>query len=231
MRVRIALAEKGMNYEYKEQDLWQKTPLLLQMNLDHKMISVLIHNRKPVCESLVIVQCIDEVWKDKSPLLPTDPFQRAIARFWADFVNKKSSCDHHHQGSSDHYNLRYEDHGFETWTVCSDEKRIWLTKGEEREEAKKELIENFKILEGELSETCLTLGGETIGFVNIALITFYRRFYSSEMFGKFSIEAECPKIIAWAKRCMQKDTVAKSLPDHKKVYEFLVQLRNKLGLD
>ncbi|KAM3732225.1 hypothetical protein ACB098_11G043700 [Castanea mollissima] len=192
MRVRIALAEKGMNYEYKEQDLWQKTPLLLQMNLDHKMISVLIHNRKPVCESLVIVQCIDEVWKDKSPLLPTDPFQRAIA---------------------------------------SDEKRIWLTKGEEREEAKKELIENFKILEGELSETCLTLGGETIGFVNIALITFYRRFYSSEMFGKFSIEAECPKIIAWAKRCMQKDTVAKSLPDHKKVYEFLVQLRNKLGLD
>ncbi|XP_075645147.1 putative glutathione S-transferase parC [Castanea sativa] len=204
MRVRIALAEKGMNYEYKEQDLWQKTPLLLQMNLDHKMIPVLIHNRKPVCESLVIVQYIDEVWKDKSPLLPTDPFQRAIARFWADFVNKK---------------------------VCSDEKRIWLTKGEEREEAKKELIESFKILEGEFSETCLTLGGKTIGFVNIALITFYRRFYSSELFGKFSIEAECPKIIAWAKRCMQKDTVAKSLPDHKKVYEFLVQLRNKLGLD
>ncbi|KAL4598541.1 hypothetical protein ACB092_11G066200 [Castanea dentata] len=204
MRVRIALAEKGMNYEYKEQDLWQKTPLLLQMNLDHKMIPVLIHNGKPVCESLVIVQYIDEVWKDKSPLLPTDPFQRAIARFWADFVNKK---------------------------VCSDEKRIWLTKGEEREEAKKELIESFKILEGELSETCLTLGGETIGFVNIALITFYRRFYSSEMFGKFSIEAECPKNIALAKRCMQKDTVAKSLPDHKKVYEFLVQLRNKLGLD
>ncbi|KAM3684412.1 hypothetical protein ACJW30_11G041500 [Castanea mollissima] len=204
MRVRIALAEKGMNYEYKEQDLWQKTPLLLQMNLDHKMIPVLIHNRKPVCESLVIVQYIDEVWKNKSPLLPTDPFQRAIARFWADFVNKK---------------------------VCSDEKRMWLTKGEELEEAKKELIESFKILEGALSETCLTLGGETIGFVNVALITFYRRFYSSEMFGKFSIEAECPKIIAWAKRCMQKDTVAKSLPDHKKVYEFLVQLRNKLGLD
>ena len=91
MTVRIALAEKGINYEYKEQDLWQKTPLLLQMNPVHKMIPVLIHNGKPACESLVIVRYIDEVWKDKSPLLPTDPFQRAIARFWADFVDKKVS--------------------------------------------------------------------------------------------------------------------------------------------
>lgn len=65
MRVRIALAEKGINYEYKEQDLWRKTPLLLQMNPVHKMIPVLIHNGKPVCESLVIVQYIDEVWKEK----------------------------------------------------------------------------------------------------------------------------------------------------------------------
>ena len=32
--------------------------------------------------------------------------------------------------------------------VCSVEKRIWFTKGEEREEAKKEFIESFKILEG-----------------------------------------------------------------------------------
>ena len=114
--------------------------------------------------------------------------------------------------------------------MCSAEKRIWFTKGEEREEAKKDFIESFKILEGELSDKSY-FGGETFGFVDIALITFYNRFYSSEMLGEFSIEAECPKIIAWAKRCLQKDTVAKSLLDQKKVYEFLVQLRNKLGLD
>uniref|UniRef100_A0A7N2LIT9 Glutathione S-transferase n=1 Tax=Quercus lobata TaxID=97700 RepID=A0A7N2LIT9_QUELO len=57
MRVKIALAEKGINYEYKERNLGKhKSPLLLQMNSVHKKISVLIHNGKPVCESLVIVQ-------------------------------------------------------------------------------------------------------------------------------------------------------------------------------
>lgn len=89
MRLRIALAEKGINYEYKDEDLRNKSPLLLQMNPIHKKISVLIHNGKPVCESLIAVQYIDEVWNDKSHLLPSDPYQRSQARFWADFGDKK----------------------------------------------------------------------------------------------------------------------------------------------
>ena len=89
MRVRIALAEKGIKYQYKEEDLKNKSPLLLEMNPINKQIPVLIHNGKPVCESLIIVQYIDEVWNNKSSLLPSDPYQRAQARFWADFVDKK----------------------------------------------------------------------------------------------------------------------------------------------
>lgn len=93
MRLRIALAEKGIEYEFKEQNLDKlgpRSPLLLEMNPVHKKVPVLVHNGKPVCESLIAMEYIDEVWKDKAPaLLPSDPYQKAKARFWADYIDKK----------------------------------------------------------------------------------------------------------------------------------------------
>ena len=92
IRVRIALAEKGItNYESKEEDLFNhnKSPLLLEMNPVHKKIPVLIHNGKPICESLIIVEYIDEVWKGHSRFMSTDPYYNSQSRFWADFVDKK----------------------------------------------------------------------------------------------------------------------------------------------
>ncbi|KAK4594419.1 hypothetical protein RGQ29_018197 [Quercus rubra] len=203
MRVKIALAEKGIKYDYKQEDLNNKSPLLLEANPIHKKIPVLIHNGKPVCESLIIVQYIDEVWNDKSPLLPSDPYQRAHARFWADFVDKK---------------------------VSDVSTKLWTTKGEELEAGKKEFFETFKILEGELGDKPY-FGGETFGFVDLSLVTFYSWFHAYEVLGNINIEAECPKIIAWAKRCLQKETVAKSLPDQKKVYEAVVLLRKTRGYE
>ncbi|XWS58964.1 hypothetical protein CRYUN_Cryun08bG0079400 [Craigia yunnanensis] len=58
------------------------------MNPLHRKIPVLIHNGKSICESLIIVQYIDEVWSHRSPLLPSDPYQRSQALFWADYIDK-----------------------------------------------------------------------------------------------------------------------------------------------
>ncbi|XP_008226270.1 PREDICTED: probable glutathione S-transferase parC isoform X1 [Prunus mume] len=202
MRVRVALAEKGVKYEYREEDLLNnKSPLLLQMNPVHKKIPVLIHNGKPVCESANIVQYIDEAWKDKAPLLPSDPYQRAQARFWVDYIDKN---------------------------LYEVGKNICATEGEEQEAAKKKLIEILKLLEGQLGDNAY-FGGEIFGFLDVALVTFYCRFFSYETCGNFSIEAECPKLIEWAKRCMQKESVAKSLADPKKVYEFTLLLKKRFG--
>ncbi|XP_058211269.1 probable glutathione S-transferase [Rhododendron vialii] len=204
MRLRIALAEKGIEYEYREEDLRNKSPLLLKMNPVHKKIPVLIHDDKPVCESLIAVQYIDEVWNEKSPLLPSDPYLKSQALFWADYVDKK---------------------------IYDASRKVWTSKtAEDLEAGKKELIDYLKVLEGELGNKPY-FGGETFGYVDVSFVPFYSWFYAWETCGKFSIEAECPELVAWAKRCMEKESVAKSLPDPHKVYDFVLVLRKAYGIE
>ncbi|KAJ4981410.1 hypothetical protein NE237_032247 [Protea cynaroides] len=200
MRCRIALAEKGVNYECKEENLRHKSPLLLEMNPVHKKVPVLIHNGKPVCESLNIVQYIDEAWTDESPLLPSDPYQRAQARFWSDFVDNK---------------------------VFEMGAKVWETKGDEQETAKKNFRECLTLLEGELGDKPY-FGGEAFGFLDVNLIPFYCWFHASESCKHFRIEADCPKLISWAKRCMEKESVSMSLPD---LNEYALHIKKFFGID
>ncbi|XP_049404226.1 probable glutathione S-transferase [Solanum stenotomum] len=204
MRARIALEEKGIKYEYKEEDLKNKSPLLLQMNPIHKKIPVLIHNGKSICESLVIIQYIDDVWKGIGPLLiPKDPYEKAQAWFWSDYMDN---------------------------TVHEYARKTWATKGEEQEQAIKDFLDGLKLLEGVLGDKPY-FGGDNFGFLDVSLIGYYSWFLAYETFGKFNVELECPKLISWVKRCLERDSVSKALPDSKKVCEFVLHLRNKFGLE
>lgn len=202
MRVRIALKEKGLHYDYKEENLREKSPLLLKMNPLHKKIPVLIHNEKPISESLLIVQYIDEVWKDKSPLLPNDPYERASERVWADYVDKK---------------------------VFEIGRKLWMTKEEEHEKAKNDFIDCLKVLEGELGDK-IYYGGDKMGFLDVAFVPYYSWFYSYETCGKFSMEEICPKLMEWAKKCMEKDSVSESLSESQKIYQFVLKLKQRYGI-
>jgi glutathione S-transferase len=89
-RARIALNIKEVQYEFLEESFGTKSELLLKSNPVYKKVPVLIHDGKPVCESMIIVQYIDDVWTGSGPsLMPADAYERAMHRFWTVFVDDK----------------------------------------------------------------------------------------------------------------------------------------------
>ncbi|XP_048236217.1 probable glutathione S-transferase isoform X5 [Ricinus communis] len=88
-RVQWALKLKGIHYQFMEEDISKKSPFLLKHNPVTKKIPVLIHDGKAIVDSLSIIEYIDETWNHVPMLLPPDPYEKAMARFWADFIEGK----------------------------------------------------------------------------------------------------------------------------------------------
>jgi glutathione S-transferase len=76
-----ALELKGVPYEYVEDDLDNKSETLLRLNPVHGgKVPVLVVDGRPLPESLVVIEYIDEAWPESRgyppALLPRDPRAR-----------------------------------------------------------------------------------------------------------------------------------------------------------
>ncbi|KAG5229830.1 glutathione S-transferase [Salix suchowensis] len=140
-RVEWALKLKGVQYEYVEDDVFNKSPLLLQHNPVHKKVPVLFHDDRPIAESLVILQYIDETWKENT-FLPQDSYERAMAHFWAKFADEK--C------------------------VMGSFMAAWKD-GEEKEKAIESAQESFAFLEKLIQGKKYFSGEDEIGYLDLAL--------------------------------------------------------------
>ncbi|KAH7330944.1 hypothetical protein KP509_20G009300 [Ceratopteris richardii] len=193
MRVLIALKLKRLDYEYQEEDLLNKSQFLLSSNPVHKKVPVLIHNDKPLCESLIIVQYIDEVWPSpptRSPIVPADPYDRAIARFWADYVDNKF-----HEAAA---------------------RLMRSPEGELQEQAKKDMLGCLAVFDELLRDLSLKgpfFGGQHIGLVDIALAPYLCWLHAFETIGAFKLldEGRCPHLCKWANDVLENPCVKEAL--------------------
>ncbi|CAH9098118.1 unnamed protein product [Cuscuta europaea] len=90
IRVRVALNLKSVDYDFIEETFMSKSELLLELNPVNKKIPVLVHNDKPICESIIIAQYIGDVWNTSgSPIFPCDLYGRAVTKFWSVYIDDK----------------------------------------------------------------------------------------------------------------------------------------------
>ncbi|WCJ33206.1 Glutathione S-transferase family protein [Euphorbia peplus] len=203
-RVELALKLKGVHYEAVDEDLTNKSLLLLQQNPVYKRIPVLIHNGKAISESLVIVEYIDDVWKH-NPFLPQCPYDRAMARFWAKFVEDK----------------------------FTEAIRGILISSEEEEEKKQveKAVEALKIVEEELKKKGgKFFGGDTVGLVDITLGLLNNWVHAIEQIASVKIHDphKFPFIQKWNQNFIEEPTVKTTLPQQDKLVEYLSQFRRPI---
>nr|GMD45022.1 probable glutathione S-transferase [Ipomoea batatas] len=195
--VEIALKLKGVEYEFIQQDLSNKSPLLLKSNPVHKKVPVLLHNGNPLPESLIIVEYIDETFPG-TPILPKDPYEKAMARFWTKFIDDK---------------------------FFSAARKALFIKGEEQEKGKEETCEALKILDSELKNKKF-LGGETFGLADLAanFIALWMGVFEEVIGVELGVtEEKFPHLYRWKQDFLNCDVIKETFPPRDK----LVALYNK----
>ncbi|CAO1943033.1 unnamed protein product [Urochloa humidicola] len=191
-RAEAALRLKGVPYELILEDLGNKSELLLKHNPVHKLVPVLLHGDRTVCESLVILEYIDEAF-DGPALLPADPYDRAMARFWANFIDQKFP------------------------------RPFWMSffsaDGESRKGFLTEARQNLALLEAELKGKRF-FGGDSIGLVDIAGSSIAHWLGAvEEVTGLTPLltEEEYPELCQWAKRYVADEAVKQCLPEKREL--------------
>ncbi|KAI3430120.1 GST N-terminal domain-containing protein [Psidium guajava] len=201
-RVIWALKLKGIPFDYVEEDLSNKSASLLRYNPVHKKIPVLVHGGRPVCESMVIVEYLEEAWP-QFPLLPSDPHERAVARFWVKFIEDKS---------------------LNVWIAGR-------SAGEEQEKPMRDSSEMLAILEEHgPNKGKKFFGGDSINIVDIAFggVAYWMRVIEEVSGGKMFDAAKLPRLNAWMANFESSPVIAKNLPDRGKLRDYFVPVRAKI---
>ncbi|KAM0865102.1 hypothetical protein ACQ4PT_043502 [Festuca glaucescens] len=199
-RAEVALRLKGVPYELIQDDMANKSDLLLTHNPVHKKVPVLLHGDRTIPESIVIVEYVDEAFHGP-PLFPSDPYERAMARFWTRFIDDR------------------------LW------KALWVALWTEPGEAQVALAtparESLTLLEAQLPDGKRFFRGDTIGFLDIAAsgVALWLPVFEEMAGVQLLAEEEHPALCRWAREYAADETVRQCTPDRTMMLAFLTPKR------
>ncbi|XP_057422668.1 probable glutathione S-transferase [Lotus japonicus] len=202
-RVLWTLKLKGIPYEYKDEDRFNKSPQLLEYNPVHKKVPVFVHDGKPICESMIIIEYINELWPQNS-LVPADPYEKAVARFWVAYIDDMFSAV---------VRPLYRSNG-----------------SEERGEIIKDMWGRFRVIEDQcLGDHKKFLGGDTFNIVDIAFGSFVKFLVAvGDVVEVEILEAErFPRLHMWFNNFMDVPAIRDNTPDHEKLVACLKSLKEQ----
>ena len=174
---------------------------------------VLLHGGKPVCESRVIVQYIDEAFGGtRPPLLPADPCERAAARFWAAFV---------------------DDELLAPWGMV-----VRSGTDEERAEWTRRTVAAVETLEGALGERSEGegqgfFGGGRVGYVDVLLGSMVPWVRVTERLSghNFFDAGKAPLLAAWMVRFGELDAAKAVFQDVDRLVEYAGTIQARLAAE
>lgn len=205
----MGLSIMGLSYDYLPEDKGCKSDLLIASNPVYKKVPVLIHAGRPICESLLILQYLDDALAaagNGASILPADPYDRASARFWAAYVNDK------------------------LFPSCAG--ILKTAKQQERADKVEETLSGLRHLEAVLAECSKGeaeapfFGGGSIGFLDIALGCYLPWFEAVGRLAGVGLlidPARTPKLAAWAERFRVAEPVKALLPGVDKLEEYITK--------
>ncbi|XP_038880880.1 glutathione S-transferase U8-like [Benincasa hispida] len=195
LRVELALKLKGVHYQHIDEDLLnKKSDLLLKYNPIYKKVPVLVHHGKPISESLLILEYIEETWTENYAILPQHPHQRALARFWAKYIDDK---------------------------IVPAVQKAARSKEEEREKSIEEAHEALEPLEKELKNKFF--GGDKIGFVDIVGLILACWIPATEEAVGFELLSphKFPNLTKWSQEFVNHSIAKEVLPQKDALVAFL----------
>ncbi|OIT05006.1 glutathione s-transferase u10 [Nicotiana attenuata] len=170
------------------------------------MIPVLVHNDKSVVESLVILEYIDETWKNAPKLFQEDPYLRVNVRFLANFLDKE---------------------------VFESMRPVITTHGEAEEKILRDVTEKLKMMEKQMQDLFPgekpLVDGKNLGLLYIVVISVLGCYKAAEEAANVKLidPQETPFIFSWVTALNELPLVKETIQPHSKMAERFRYARQK----